>query len=114
MIYLLMDYYSDKYEKMCLTESSDYSVDLVVKGNKIYKVKNYRFTISDQAELSELIESLTIDKNYVLKSSHSDLTTLYQVSTNNYVNIHPVHENNSTGMTWEIEYVEPELLGNSN
>lgn len=109
-----MDYYSDKYEKMCLEESSDYSVDLVIKGNKIYKVKNYRWTIETQAELSELIDSLTIDKNYVLKSSHSDLTTLYQVSSNNYVNIYPVHEDASNGMIWEIEYVEPEVLGSSN
>lgn len=109
-----MDYYSDKYEKMCLEESSDYSVDLVIKGNKIYKVKNYRWTIENQHELSEFIDMLTIDKNYVLKSSHSDLTTLYQVSTNNYVNIHPVRIDETNSLTWDIEYVEPECLGSSN
>ena len=111
--YVPMDYYSDKYESMCLEDSQDYSVDLVIKGNKIYKVKNHKWQI-DFGQFSEFVDSLTIDYSYVLEKSSSDMTTLVQPLTGNYVNLF-VHIDEATGEKyWEIESVIPELISSTN
>ena len=104
-----MDYYKEKYDRMCIQDSEDYAVDIIIKGNKVYKVKNYRWTI-ELNEFSEFIDELTIDKDYVLFSSHSEMTTLVQPATGNYINLQ-LNLNNETGEKyWQIEYVEPEII----
>ncbi len=108
-----MDYYNDKYERMCLEDSQDYSVDLVIKGNKIYKVKNHRSQIN-QDQFSEFINVLTIDYSYVLEKSSSDMTTLVQPSTGNYVNLFSLIDDTTGDKIWEVESVTPELVSTTN
>ena len=110
----IMDYYNEKYERMCLEDSTNYAVDLVIKGNKIYKVKNYRWTIDNLRELSEFIDVLTIKDNFVLSSSSTGITTLNQVSSERYVNLYATINDETDEKYWEVEYVDPVLISSVN
>jgi len=113
-----MDLYNNKYNSMCLEDSSDYAVDIIVKGNKIYKVKNYRWIIKNKKELDETIEELAIDRNFILQSAKPELITLVQPNSETYATISVIrgviNDDESTSTMWEIEYVKPELLGSTN
>lgn len=110
----IMDYYNERYERMCLEDSTNYAVDLVIKGNKIYKVKNYRWTIDNLRELSEFIDVLTIKDNFVLSSSSTGVTTLNQVSSERYVNLYATINDETDEKYWEVEYVDPVLISSVN
>jgi hypothetical protein len=53
----------------------NYSLDYVLKNNKLYKVQLFLQTHS-QESLNRLIEHLTIKENFSLDKSTSNLTTL--------------------------------------
>jgi hypothetical protein len=109
-----MDYYNDKYDRMCIDKSTNYFVDIVIKGNKIYKVKNYRWEIDSLVELNKFIEELTIDNDFVLSSSNICTTTLNQVSSESYVMLNVVHDIENNKKLWAVEYVIPEFISSVN
>lgn len=111
-----MDYYNEKYERMCLEESDNRAVDIVIKGNKIYKVNYYNFTLETDTKLNEFIDVLTIKKNFIHDKSTTYMTTLIQLSTGHYVNIYKKFNNgaNSSDRIWDIEYIEPQVISSVN
>ena len=108
-----MDYYNKKYERMYVEESDNHAVDIVVKGNKLYKVKYNNFTLDTDNEFNDYINVLTINKKFVHDKSNSYTTTLIEPSTGHYVNIYK-KLNDQNVMIWDIEYIEPQLISSVN
>jgi hypothetical protein len=110
-----MDYYNEKYERYCINQSTedsvDKAVDIVIKGNKIYKVTNYNYRIETN-QLDEIIDEFVIDRGFVLESSHNNLIYLYQKSSDSYVVIKSHHDHDNKKY-YEIELVVPVKIGNT-
>ncbi len=111
-----MDYYSDKYPSFCveekpLDEEVDQAIDLVVKNNKIYKVKNRFYTVTAQNELDEFINDCTIDCNYILESASKQGTiVLKQFDSLSYVIINSKIYETTNEKYWTVEIIEPEFI----
>ena len=85
-----MDYYNDKYSRVCVKQSTnDYvnkAVDIIIKKDKIYKVTNYTYRI-DALKLNEIMDEYVINQNFVLLSSSkaNNEITLYQQFSDSYI-----------------------------
>jgi hypothetical protein len=109
-----MDYYKDKYPIFCveakpLDEEVDQAIDLIVKNNKIYKVKNRTFKIWDEEELSEYIDELVIDCDFIHELSQNGQTVLTRKNSLSYVIINVKTDDNNERY-WNVELVEPEFV----
>lgn len=105
---MIMDYYNDKYERYCINESTegsvDKAVDIVIKGNKIYKVTNYNYQIQTN-QLDEIIDKFVIDQGFMLNSSSANEVVLYQQFSDSYVILNS--RNDNRGKYWDVEVVVP-------
>lgn len=112
-----MDYYKDKYERMCVEKSIEDSinkvVDIVIKKGRIYKVTNYTYR-ADAEELSEIIDNYVIDQNFVLQSvsKTNNEITLYQSHSDSYIIINPGSDSN--GKFYNFELVVPVPISSVN
>ena len=111
-----MDYYSEKYPSFCveekpLDEEVDQVIDLVVKNNKIYKVKNRFYSVTDENELDGFISDCTIDCDYFLESaSKQGEVILKQFNSLSYVVIKSKTCEETDEKYWTVEIVEPEFI----
>lgn len=109
-----MDYYNEKYERYCVNETTegsvDKAVDIVIKGNKIYKVTNYNYQIESN-QLDEIIDKFVIDQGFMLNSSNSYQIILYQQFSGSHVIIRP--NTDHIGKYYEIEVVVPVQISNT-
>jgi hypothetical protein len=105
-----MDYYNDKYSRVCVKQSTNdnvnKAVDIVIKKNKIYKVTNYTYRI-DAARLSEIIDEYVINQKFVFQSSSKakNEITLYQQFSDSYIIINSGLDSN--GKFYDFEEVVP-------
>jgi hypothetical protein len=112
-----MDYYNDKYERMCVEESTDDSidkaVDIVIKKGKIYKVTNYTYRV-DAEKLSKIIDKYVIDQNFILQSvsKTNNEITLYQQHSDSYVIINS--DSDFNGKFYNFELIVPVQINTVN
>ena len=110
-----MDYYNDKYERIIVQDSSDdfgkKFVDIVVKGNKIYKVTNHIYKIGFE-QLSWTIHNYVVNQNFILKSASKSCKeiVLYQQLSDSYIVINSIE--NDKGQFYEVEVVVPVEIAN--
>ncbi len=108
-----MDYYDIKYKTMCVAQTENNAVDIIVKDNKIYKVQNHRAKI-EPGEFGNLVDKLVIDYGYVLESSNSNMTLLVHPKSDNYVCLCFKLDENTGKKYWEFEMVIPEVISTTN
>jgi hypothetical protein len=116
-----MDYYNNKYERICIEKSTDDSIDKAVdivikkasKKGKIYRVTNYTYRI-DVEELSEIIDKYVIEQNFILQSvsKTNNEIILYQQHSDSYLIINPGTDSN--GKFYNFELVIPVQISTIN
>ena len=113
-----MDYYSEKHSSVCIDDKSlddgvNQITDIIVKNNKIYKVKNRFYIISDQNDLEKFIEDCAIKCDFLLESSKRGEVFLKQNNSLSYIIISSKLENQTNNKYWTVEIVEPEVISNA-
>jgi hypothetical protein len=104
-----MDYYNEKNDKLCIKDSDDCIIDIIVKGNKIYKVYNYKINLENDDTFNNYIHSVITKEQFILASSKSTETVLTQPRTGDYIVIKSLF-NEDNSRYWIAEYVKPEYL----
>ncbi len=104
-----MDFYSDKYQKMCVSDSDNIIIDIIVKNNKIYKVINQLINIDSTKEYNALFNELINDKEYVLKSSIGKTILLEHSHGEKYVVINIVKDYNGQPY-YHVELINPVII----
>jgi hypothetical protein len=99
----------NKYPNMNAMLTPTKSVDYYVKNNKLYRMYSERQIVTSNEELSEIIDELAIDCNYVVEKNQTNYMVLKQFGTEDKVEIITNKDENGNKY-YTLYYYQPDLV----
>jgi len=99
----------DKYPCVNAMVTPTESLDYYIKNNKLYRLKLVRQSTNDRTELNKIIDTLTIDYEYVLEKSSYNYVLLKQTGSEDTVEIITMKDENNN-VYFGVYYYQPDIV----
>jgi len=97
----------NNHPMLTVISKSNYKLNYVLKDNKLYKVQYFLKTYTQEA-LYDLIENVTIDKNFTMHQSRAATTVLTNPHNMDVVTFYKNTDDNDD--TFYVDFTEVDLV----